>query len=301
MQYKIVLFLITIFLFNASQANQCKRLALGQANWTDVRATTAIAELLLESLGYRVTINETKVPDIYNDLSQGKLDAFLGTWMPADTDLLTPYLENNQIHLASINLTGAKYTLAVPKYAYDAGVKTFSDLAKHKNDFGGYIYGLEPDNPGNQLIKKMIDNNAYGLGHYRIVPTTEQIMLLQLKKKTQKGKWIVFLGWEPHPMNSEFDIAYLDGDPDYFGPDFGGATVHTSFRTGFREDCPNAARLLTNLKFTIEMENALMTQIDRQNIPVKVAAQNWIDTHKGQVNVWLSNIEPLYDEVVTGG
>ena len=34
-----------------------------------------------------------------------------------------------------MNLEGAKYTLAVPTYVYEAGVKTFADIAAHADKF----------------------------------------------------------------------------------------------------------------------------------------------------------------------
>jgi glycine betaine/proline transport system substrate-binding protein len=47
------------------------------------------------------------------------------------------------------------------------------------------------------------------------------------------GEPVVFLGWEPHPMNANFDLTYLTGGDDFFGPNLGGATVYTNTRAGF--------------------------------------------------------------------
>ena len=32
---------------------------------------------------------------------------------------------------------------------------------------------------------------------------------------------------EPHPMNANFNLTYLEGGDDYFGTNLGGATVYT--------------------------------------------------------------------------
>ena len=69
---------------------------------------------------------------------------------------------------------------------------------------------------------------------------------------------IVFLGWEPHPMNTNFEIAYLTGGDDVFGPNFGGATVYTNVRKGYLQECPNVGKLLQNLVFTLPMESEIM-------------------------------------------
>ena len=71
----------------------------------------------------------------------------------------------------------------------------------------------------------------------------------------------MFLGWEPHPMNANFDLTYLSGGDEWFGPNYGGATVYTNVRAGYLEECPNVGQLLKNLKFTLEMENEIMGAI----------------------------------------
>lgn len=47
----------------------------------------------------------------------------------------------------------------------------------------------------------MIDQNAFGLKDFEVVESSEAGMLSQVKRQTRRNKWIVFLGWEPHPMN----------------------------------------------------------------------------------------------------
>ena len=58
------------------------------------------------------------------------------------------------------NLEGAKYTLAVPTYLADKGLKDFADIAKFADDLDGKIYGIEPGNDGNRLILDMIEKRT---------------------------------------------------------------------------------------------------------------------------------------------
>ena len=69
-------------------------------------------------------------------------------------------------------------------------------------------------------------------------------MLAQAARAQKSDKGIVFLGWEPHPMNKNLDMVYLTGGDDWFGPDFGGATVATNVRKGYLEECPNVGQFL---------------------------------------------------------
>ena len=78
----------------------------------------------------------------------------------------------------------------------------FCDIAKFKDELDGKIYGIEPGNDGNRLIQGMIDNNTFDLKDFEVVESSEQGMLAQVKRSERKKDAVVFLGWEPHPMNA---------------------------------------------------------------------------------------------------
>jgi glycine betaine/proline transport system substrate-binding protein len=203
---------------------------------------------------------------------------------------ITPYKDDGSIEVIQTNLTGAKYTLAVPRYVHEAGVRDFADLAAHRDKFGGKIFGIEPGNDGNRLIQMMIDKDAFGLKGWKLVESSEQGMLGEVARAVKKKRWVVFLGWEPHPMNSNIEMAYLSGGDDYFGPDFGGATVHTIARKGYVAECPNSARLLNNLLFTLTMENEVMGMILDGGMEPEKAARKWLKEHPAVLDTWLEGV-----------
>src|SRR3546814_7070366 len=94
-----------------------------------------------------------------------------------------------------------------------------------------------------------------------VVESSEQGMLSQVDRAVKSKEDIVFLGWAPHPMNNNFDLVYLSGGDDFFGADYGGATVYTNVRKGYTQECPNVGKLLANLKFSLPMEGAIMGAI----------------------------------------
>src|SRR5690606_32059839 len=145
------------------------------------------------------------VPVTYTSLKNKDIDVFLGNWMPTMTADIEPYLADKSVEQLRVNLEGAKYTLAVPQYVADGGLKDSADIAKFKDQLNGKIYGIEPGNDGNRLIQDMIDSDAFGLKGFELVESSEQGMLAEVARATRSNKWIVFLGWEPHPMNSNFD------------------------------------------------------------------------------------------------
>ena len=113
------------------------------------------------------------------------------------------------------------------------------------------IYGIEPGNDGNRLVLGMIKQNLFDLGDFKLIESSEQGMLAEVERAIHDHEPIVFLAWDPHPMNMRFDLRYLTGGDSVFGPNFGGATVYTNTRAGYVQDCPNIGRLLKNLKFTL--------------------------------------------------
>ena len=119
------------------------------------------------------------------------------------------------------------------------------------------------------------DRNAFGLkdAGVNIVESSEQGMLAQVERADNAGEAIVFLGWEPHPMNAKFKMSYLTGGDDFFGPNLGGATVYTNTRAGYVAECPNAGKLLSNLAFTLPMENEIMGAILTDGAEPRAAAK----------------------------
>ena len=137
----------------------------------------------------------------------------------------------------------------------------FNDIQRFARALNDSIYGIEPGNDGNRLVLEMLKQNQFGLGDFKLIESSEQGMLAQVERAYRDKQPIVFLAWEPHPMNMRFDIKYLTGGDAVFGPNFGGATIYTVTRRGYSAECPNIGRLLTNLKFTLRGESEMMAAI----------------------------------------
>ena len=274
----------------AAEPEACQAVRFSDVGWTDITATTAATSVVLKGLGYEPSDQVLAVPVTYASLKNGDIDVFLGNWMPTMEADIAPYRDDGSVEVLGVNLEGAKYTLAVPKYTADAGLKDFGDIAKFKDQLDGKIYGIEPGNDGNRLILDMIEQDAFGLKGFEVVESSEQGMLAQVKRATRGEDHIVFLGWEPHPMNANFELAYLSGGDDWFGPNFGGATVYTNVRKGYAEDCPNVGALLTNLKFSLAMENEIMGAILNDGEDPQDAATAWLKANSGVLDDWLAGV-----------
>ncbi|MGE6607232.1 choline ABC transporter substrate-binding protein [Halomonas sp. NPDC076908] len=271
-------------------ADECSSVRFAEVGWTDITATTALASEVLEGLGYEPRVDTVSVPIAYAGMRNDDFDVFLGNWMPSMASISDPYIERGEVERLVANLEGAKYTLAVPQYVYDAGITSVNDLAEHADQFESNIHGIEAGNDGNELIEQMIDDDAYGLGDWQVVDSSEAGMLAELRSRVPNEEWMVFLGWAPHPMNTNFEMAYLSGADDYFGPDLGGATVYTNTRAGFVDECPNVGALLNNMTFTLEMENELMSAIMDDGVDPRDAARSYLKANDEVLDAWLEGV-----------
>ena len=277
----------------AHAQDACEEVVFADVGWTDITATTAATTVVLDALGYETDVKVLSVPITYTSMAEGDVDVFLGNWMPTMEADIAPYREDGTVDTVRANLEGAKYTLAVNKAASDLGIASFGDIVSQADALDGKIYGIEPGNDGNRLIQSMIDDDAFGLSDFEIVESSEQGMLAQVGRQSQRGEPIVFLGWEPHPMNANFELTYLQGGDDYFGPELGGATVYTNTRSGYVAECPNVGRLLENLSFTLAMENEIMGAILDDGADPEEAATAWLAGHQDVLGGWLDGVTTM--------
>ncbi|AIR88503.1 choline ABC transporter substrate-binding protein [Pseudomonas cremoricolorata] len=285
--------LATPLLAQAAEPEQCQTVRFSDVGWTDITVTTAVTTAVLEALGYKTKTTMISVPVTYKSLASGKdLDVFLGNWMPTMENDIKAYRDAGTVETLRPNLENAKYTLAVSQSLYDKGLKDFSDIAKFKNELGAKLYGIEPGNDGNRTIQSMIDKNAFGLkdAGFKLVQSSEAGMLTAVERAKRQNEGVVFLGWEPHPMNKRFQMQYLTGGDDFFGPDFGKATVYTNTRKGYAQECSNVGKLLNNLSFTLDMESTLMGKVLDDKMKPNAAAQAWLKNNPQVLDTWLAGV-----------
>ncbi len=273
-----------------AHAAGCDTIVFSDVGWTDITATTAVTTTILQALGYETETKVLSVPVTYTGLAGGDIDVFLGNWMPTMEADVAPYRDAGTVETVRVNLTGAKYTLATNEAGAALGIDDFSKIAANKDALEGQIYGIEPGNDGNRLIIEMTENDTFGLKGFDVVESSEQGMLAEVAKHDGEAKPIVFLGWEPHPMNANFKMTYLSGGDDVFGPNFGGAEVATNTRAGYVAECPNTGKLLQNLEFSLPMENEIMGAILNDGAEPMEAAKAWLAAHPEALGPWLDGV-----------
>lgn len=287
--------MITVMFTFAPGAHAAQKVTIASVGWTGVTIKTDLAVSILGSLGYEAENIMVSVPVAYEAMATNEADAFMGNWMPSMASIANKYFEKGTVDKFIANMPGAQYTLAVPTFCAEGGLKHFKDIAKFGDKLGWKIYGIEAGNDGNQIIQNMIDKNMFGLGKFTLVPSSEAGMLAQVRSFANDGKWIVFLGWAPHSMNERIDMTYLKGSTaETFGGNDGKATVWTNIRTGFDKENPNATRLLKNMVFPVSMMNQIMTTLHNDSsLSPSEAGLDWVKQHPEIYKGWLEGVKTV--------
>jgi len=276
----------------AQQTEQCASIRFADSAKPSITAATAATSVIVESLGYSCTTKLMTKSVALQELKNDHIDIFMGIWMPEMLSEITPYTNNGYIQILPPYLIGARYGLCVPSYIYQAGVNSINDINKFKKEFQKRIYGLEPGNTLNKQLQFMIQYNSL-LSDWKLIESNEKEMLNAVKKAIDRHEWIVFVGWEPHPMNSMFNIMFLTDTHRSFGNLSEGASICSVVRTKWRDNCPELMKIITNLSFSFDMVNAIMAIIKNQDIDPQTAAKYWLNEHPDHLKLWLQNIKTI--------
>jgi glycine betaine/proline transport system substrate-binding protein len=272
-----------------TEPESCKTVRLADVGWSDNTAQNGLFKTVLKGLGYKAEDQVLALPVIMESLKNKDLDIFLDNWMPSNSANVQPYLDAKSLDMLEANLTGAGYGPVVPDYVAAAGVKDVKDLAANGDKFDKKFYGIEPGNDGNKIVQAKIDDAANGLQGWQLVESSEQGMLAQAEKSMKNQEWIAFLGWTPHPVMGKMNLVYLTG---FENDGFGDAQIKTLTRAGYSAECANVGKLLSNLKFELAMESAIMEQIDAK-VDGEVAASDWLKANPGVLDAWLAGVTTI--------
>ena len=268
--------------------SNCATVKMADPGWSDIAATNAITGVLLDGMGYKAKVDTLAVPITFGGLKDGQVDVFLGNWMPAQQGFYDKFVASGDVTQLAKNLDGTEFTLAVPDYVWDAGVRNFADLNKYADKFDRKIYGIGSGAPANISLQEIIKKNDFDMGQWKLVESSEQAMLAEVSRAVKKQKFVTFLGWTPHPMNVQLKMHYLKGGEKYFG-DTG--SVYTLTRKGYAQACPNVGKLLTNLSFTQDMENSIMAEVVNKKVSNADAAKAWIKANPAVLEKWLDGVK----------
>ncbi|NED94048.1 ABC transporter substrate-binding protein [Phytoactinopolyspora alkaliphila] len=266
-----------------------EEIVLLQQPWEDLVVENQILSQLLADLGYEARIADLAVPVGAVGLADGDVDVYLGNWWPSQEPVFAEHLEAGEIDVVTTLVTGTTYAPVVPAYVSEEhGITSLADLAPNADLFGKQFVGIESGTPGNEYIADAIAADAYGLGDWELIESSTAAMLADVGGKAEQGEPVVFLGWEPHWMNVEWDLVYLD-DPEGVWPGAGEIRVVT--RSGFADDHPEVTRLLSQMEIDLDTASEWIYLYGQEEVPAETIASEWIADNQDTVQSWLEGVE----------
>ncbi|MBM7556068.1 ABC transporter substrate-binding protein [Halanaerobacter jeridensis] len=275
---------------SSKQDKKMTEIKFGHVNWPGVTMKTHVAKNVLEKLGYKVTMDSYTQQVLFTGMEKDQIDAFLGNWDPTMKVNFKPYQEKGVVENVRVNLPEALYQTAVPKYVWEAGVKSMADLQEHADKFDNRIVGIEPGNDGNQIIKDAIDNNTYNLKEWELTTGSTAAMLAAVGKATANKDWIAFNGWKPHWMNVKYDIKYLKDPEGIWGSN---DVVYSVARPELKEEGPHFYKFLENFAVTSDIQSAWILEYQKKERDPKKVAEEWINNNPDLVKEWVKGMKTV--------
>ncbi|CAK8053464.1 ABC transporter permease/substrate binding protein [Eupransor demetentiae] len=258
----------------ANQKSAGKTINLGYVQWDSEVASTNVLAEAMEQHGYKVTMTPLDNAVLWQSLANKQVDATVSAWLPnTHHDLYEKY--KNDIDVLGPNLKGVKLGLVVPDYM---DVNSISDLTNQANKT---IVGIEPG----AGIMKAADKTlkAYpNLSGWNLQASSSGAMTSALNKAYNAKEPIVVTGWSPHWMFSKYHLKYLEDPKKTMGTE---EAINTVTRKNLKSTNPDAYKVLKKFHWTKEDMENVMLSIQNGKSP-KAAAQDWIKSHKQQVDAW---------------
>lgn len=282
--------LATTALFASMAHADDQTLDFGVPAWPGITVKTAIAEQLLNPLGYETSTHDIGLQVIYQGIESGDIDAFLGAWLPAQREMFNPRKESGVLIDVANNVDGAQMTLAVPEYLYESGIQSFADLDEHRDQFEGKIYGFGAGSAASEILHNAIDDDTWGLGDWQVVDTSEVGMLSAARDAISRQEPIVWVGWTPHWMNLDLPMRYLADSENLFGENNGESDVLTLLRGDYADANPNVVTFFEQFTFSAEEQSWMIQAFGQEERDLADVAEQWINDHPERIEAMLADV-----------
>lgn len=252
--------------------------------WDESYASAYLFQAIMEEQGYTVNFTELEAGLTYAGLANGDIDFTTDGWLPVTHP---QYIDQYGDSLENLGCwyDNASLTIAVNE---DAPIQSLAELSENIDEFGGTLYGIEPGAGLTSITDEEVLPTYDPDGNIEFAISSTPAMLSQLRSATQAGENVAVTLWHPHWAYDAFPIRDLE-DPE-------GALGETEYvysfgRTGFHEEFPNAAQLVTNFVMTdeelAELENLMFSDEHYGGDDHEAAVAEWIDANPE----WVENLK----------
>jgi len=271
---------VTVFAAGAGEADAepAGEVDLLYVEWADAIATTYVAEVVLEEMGYDVNTISVSAAAMWEGIAAGDAEGMLAAWLPGTHGA---YLEQTEdrIDLLSATVEGARIGLMVPTYVDD--VNSIADLNDYAEEFGNEIIGIDPGAGIMAAAESSVED--YGL-ELTLVEGSDASMTAALRDAYQNEEWIVLTGWTPHWKEAAFDLKYLE-DPEgsFGGEEYVGAVA----REGLAEEMPEVHAFLDNFYWSLDELGEILLWNEENDADPRANAERWVAENRELVESWI--------------
>jgi len=247
--------------------------------WAGEIAATYTAQVVLEEMGYDVTLTSVSAAAMWEGVASGDGDGMLAAWLPATHG---QYLEQTEDRIDLLDdgepvMSGARIGLMVPTYV---DIDTIPELEENAEMFDSQIVGIDPGAGIMGATETAID--TYNLDSIELVEGSGATMVSALESAYENEEPVVVTGWTPHYKEALFDLKYLEDPEGVYG---GEESVYAVAREGLEEDMPEVYQFLSNFHWAVEDFGELMVA-NQEGDPYE-NAQEWVSNNRDLVETWI--------------
>lgn len=229
---------------------------IGWVAWPDAEISAKLAAYAIEQEMHRpVKLVMADIGIQFKAMESGAIDFIPMVWLPVTHK---GYWDKYSSKLEDLGvLYEGRIGWTIPDSIPRETLSSIADLNKPevREKLRGTILGPEPGTGQSTLSEKAIE--VYGIKGYKLVSSSGAAEVAQFARETERGRWSILNGWNPHWMFAKWKLRYLDDPKNVFGST---EQVHVIGRPGFREAEPAVAAFLKNYKLPLPQLEALLLQ-----------------------------------------
>ena len=300
----------------AGTAAAQEKVAIADLNWTGAKAIAHVLKAVIEGpLGSEAEIveglSDQAIISAGMDKGDGSADVWTDMWMPNQQGPWDKYVEEAGTVAHNEPYQGTQL-MYVPSYMADE-IGSFEDLrnpeiaAKFDKDGNGKGEYWAGDASWKSTKIWQVKMKSYGLDElWEPEIVSDATFKAQLQSAINNEEPALFYYWTPEWLHAAYELTPLD-EPEFSEgclqlddldsedwlevseascrtPD---ANVYVSYSKSLEERNPEAAKFLSQVKFTPDMVNQWILQIGRDEQDPQDVAETWVAENMDIVNGWI--------------
>jgi glycine betaine/proline transport system substrate-binding protein len=268
--------------------------------WVGAAANVAVAQCLLQQMGYKVTTSTLAEEVAWQGFDTGEVDVILENW--GHPDLEKKYIQDTKLATdAGPNGVTGIIGWYVPGWMIDKypdlsdwhNLNKYADLFKtsESGDKGQFL-GSDPTFV--QYDEALIAN--LGLNFKDVFSGSEAATITAFQQADKNKTPLIGYFYDPQWLLSEIKLVQIhlpaytpgcDADLKKVACDYPPYILNKIVRTKFMETSGDAATFIKNFKWANEDQNSVADAITNKNMSPEDAAKQWIDANPAKWQAWI--------------